>query len=211
MPTGIRTTVEIPASDVCPIVELSGAAQTTIDSISPNICPPDCAESVTEFSTDEDHVPDGDVTRVFSDGETHRYRLTHGDGVSCPCECLGAHGCPVTRYIAAEGTLTVVFYAAEYDQLQEVVGALRERFPEVDIKRLVRSPTEADDRDSVLVDRGRITARQLEVLETAHEMGYFERPRETNATQVAAELDIHPSTFREHLTAAESKILDDLL
>jgi hypothetical protein len=210
MPLGIRVTVEFAGSDICPVVELSESAETTIDSVSTNVCPTDRSESVTEFSVDEKHDPGADATLVFSDESTSRYRLTH-DGVGCPCECLGQFGCPVGRYVAREGTLRIVFYAADYDRLRKVVTELRERFPEMDIKRFVRSPTERRSRDSVVLDRDKLTSRQLEVLETAHEMGYFERPRRANATTIAAELDINPSTFREHLTAAESKILEDFL
>ena len=211
MPSGIRATVEFSTPGVCPIVELSGSAGTTIESVSTNVCPAGCAESVTEFSMDAECDPEADVTPIFSDGSTARYRLTHGDGVDCPCECLGRFGCPVTRYVARDGRLTLSFYATDYDQLRSIVADLRERFPGVDIKRFVRSPTGDQPRDGVLFDRSKLTTRQLEVLETAYERGYFERPRRTNATDIAAELDISPSTFREHLAAAESKILADLL
>ena len=211
MPSGIRATVEFSAPGVCPIAELSGSAGTTIESVSTNVCPAGCAESVTEFSMDAGCDPDADVTPIFSDGSTVRYRLAHGDGVDCPCECLGRFGCPVTRYVARDGRLTLGFHAADYDQLRAIVADLRERFPGVDIKRFVRSPAGDRPRDGVLFDRSKLTARQLEVLETAYERGYFERPRRTNATEIAAELDISPSTFREHLAAAESKILADLL
>jgi predicted DNA binding protein len=57
----------------------------------------------------------------------------------------------------------------------------------------------------------RLTDRQREVLRTAHEMGYFEYPRGANAGEVATALDIEPSTFTEHLNAAQSKLLDELL
>ncbi|MEF8887534.1 MAG: helix-turn-helix domain-containing protein, partial [Haloarculaceae archaeon] len=53
--------------------------------------------------------------------------------------------------------------------------------------------------------------RQREVVETAYEMGYFEYPRESNATEVATALDIQPSTFTEHLTAAQGKLLGELV
>ena len=49
------------------------------------------------------------------------------------------------------------------------------------------------------------------MVETAHEMGYFEYPRGANAEEVAAELDVHPSTLAEHLAAAQAKLLDQLL
>ncbi|ESP89953.1 helix-turn-helix domain-containing protein [Candidatus Halobonum tyrrellensis] len=211
MASGIRATVEFDDADVCPLAGLSAAAGTTIDSVTANVCPTDDAESVTEFSLDADHDPAIDVTPVFSGGPTRRYRLVHDEGVTCPCECLGSSGCPVARYTAREGSLTLVFHAADYDELREVVADLRERFPGMDIKRFVRSPGADGSRDGVFVDRGKLTPRQLEVLETAYEMGYFERPRRANATEVAAALDISASTFGEHLAAAETKLLGDVL
>jgi len=66
---------------------------------------------------------------------------------------------------------------------------------------------ETDDGDVVFVDRSRLTDRQREVLETAYEMGYFEHPRATNATEVADALDVSLSTFTEHLATAQSKVL----
>lgn len=211
MAPGIRATVTFDGPSVCPVTELSAATETRVDSVATSICSDGCTECVTEFTVDADEVPDVDITPVFSHGSTHRYRLTHGGDPNCPCERLGVHGCPVSRYVAEDGSLTIVFHAADYDQLRSVVADLRKRFPGMDIERVVRSPDGEQPQDSVLVDRGKLTNRQLEVLEVADDMGYFERPRRTNATQIAAELDINPSTFREHLVAAESKILDDLL
>lgn len=211
MSSGIRATVEFRDPDICTVASISAAQETTIDSVTANVCPTDDSDSVTEFAVDEGCEPDADVTPVFSHGSTDWYRHTHDQGVGCPCECLGQLGCPVTRYVAREGRLTVVFHAADYDELQTVVSRLREAFPAIDIKRFVRAPSGERAPDSVLIDRSKLTDRQLEVLEVAHDMGYFEHPRRANATEVAAELDINPSTFREHLSAAETKLLNDLL
>ncbi len=211
MSPGFQAEVEFATPSICPIVELSAAAETRIDSVSTNVCPSDCTESVTEFSMVSDGNFEVDMTPIFSHGSSDRYRLTHDDDGGCPCEYLGQFGCPVARYVARNGTLTIVFHAADYDQLQEVIGELRDQFPDVDIKRFVQSPVGEQAQDSVFIDRSKLTHRQLDVLETAYEKGYFDRPRQSNATEIAAELDINPSTFREHLTAAESKILEDLL
>lgn len=211
MSEGIRATVEFASPEGCPLADLSASEEATIDSVRVSVCPADCEACVTEFSMDTACDPETDVSRIFSHGSTHRYRFTHGGGTSCPCECLGRFGCPVDRYVARDGTVTIAFYAADYDQLRNVVGALRERFPEMDIERLIRSPAGEHPQDGVFVERGKLTPRQLEVLETAYEMGYFERPRRANATEVAAALDINPSTFGEHLAAAETKILEDVL
>ena len=218
MPPGIRATVEFPTPAVCPVADLAAATGTTVDAVSNSVCDGDSTGSVTEFALDADVDiagevdPEVAVTPVFSHGDTQRYRLAHSSGADpCPCERLGAHDCAVDRYVAREGTLRLVFHAADFEQLQTVVGDLREHFPDVDIRKFVRGPVGETASDTALVDRRRLTDRQLEVLETAFEMGYFERPREANATEVAAALDISPSTFREHLSAAESKVFEDVL
>lgn len=63
----------------------------------------------------------------------------------------------------------------------------------------------------VEVDVDELTDRQLEVLETAHDLGYYQYPRGANASEVADALDICPSTLAEHLAAAQTKLLADVL
>ena len=212
MPSGIRTTVEFGDLDSCPLVQFSAREGATVRSVRRSVCTEDSSWAA-EFSADVEVDPEGPISRLFSHGPVHRYRVTRDEPPDCPCRSLGAYDCPVTQFTAREGTLRLAFYAADYEQLRAVVATLREEFPGVDIRRFVRSPEEGapEAADSVLVDRGRLTPRQREVLETAFEMGYFERPRRANATEVAAALDIGPTTFREHLSAAETKLLEDVL
>jgi hypothetical protein len=209
MPSEIRATVEFAAAEVCRLAELS-ARGPTVEDVSTSVSAGE-TPSVTEFSTDAPVDPGEDIQRVFSHGTTHRYRFTHDGGVDCPCECLGQFGCPVARYAAREGTLRLVFHAADYQHLRDIVGELRSRFRSVDLTRVIQSPADEGTADSVIVERGKLTPRQLEVLETAYEMGYFERPREANASDVAAELGVDPSTFSEHLAAVEAKVFGDVL
>lgn len=56
-----------------------------------------------------------------------------------------------------------------------------------------------------------VTPRQREVLETAFEMGYFDVPRATTTAEIGAELDLDPSTVREHLRRAQRNLLSDIL
>ncbi len=56
-----------------------------------------------------------------------------------------------------------------------------------------------------------LTDRQREVLETAYDGGFFERPKDANSDELAARLDITRSTFLQHLRAAERKLLDAVL
>ncbi|SEO58961.1 hypothetical protein SAMN04487948_103377 [Halogranum amylolyticum] len=211
MSSGIRATVEFDSPEVCPIASVSATTDSVVDSVSTSVVSTPESTSVTEFVVDTDHDPATlPVDPIFSYGNKHLYRIDHED-VSCPCSCLGEFGCPVDRYFARRGSLTVVFYAADYVELQTAIGALRDRFPGLDIKRLVRSPVGESPGDSVFVDRSKLTDRQFEVLQTAYERGYFDHPRRANATEIAAALDINQSTLREHLAAAQTKLLGDVL
>ena len=104
--------------------------------------------------------------------------------------------------------MTIVFHAIDFEELQTVMNDLQTRFPAMEVKRLLRNPKEHRPKDYTLIDLGALTSRQLQMLETAYEAGYFERPRQANATEIAAQFDIDPSTFREHVNVAISKMLD---
>lgn len=210
MPGGIRATVEFRSAGVCPMLDRSRSGGPTIESARSSV-PTDGSPGVTDFLVAGELEEASELSGVFSHGPASWYRLDHGDGLDCPCEYLGRSGLPVVRYVARDGRLTVVFHAADYEELQRVIADLRERYSDVDIKRIVRSPAGEPPADSVLVDRGQLTARQHEVLETALDLGYFERPRGANATEVAGALGIDASTFSEHLAAAQRKLLVDVL
>lgn len=53
-----------------------------------------------------------------------------------------------------------------------------------------------------------LTDRQREVIQTAYDMGYYAVPKEVSSEDIAAELDIDPSTVAEHLQRAERNLLD---
>ncbi|ADD07449.1 HTH-10 family transcription regulator (plasmid) [Natrialba magadii ATCC 43099] len=172
--------------------------------------------------TDRAEQPDPLVTEsvfgpVFSYGETNLYRWVRDEDqqnscpCSCPCACLGSFGCPVHRYTVDNGVVTLVFHATDFEELQTIMNEFRDRFPSVDVKRLLQPPLEGTPDERVFVNRGKLTDRQQEVLETAYRMGYFERPKGANATEVATELDITQSTVTEHLSAAQRKIFADVL
>lgn len=211
MSSGIRATVAFSNPGECPIAAFAGEADTVIDQVSTSVALPDSGGSVSEFLAAGTPPDRDDIQEVFSYGTQTLYRTYHDGEERCPCECLGRHDCPIHRYVAEDGELTLVFHAADFETLQTAVGELRERYSPVDVKRLLQPPLEGTPEDRVFVNRGRLTDRQLEVLEAAYEMGYFERPKEANATEVAQSLGIAQSTFTEHLMTAQRKLLDDAL
>jgi len=231
-PPGIRVRLAVDAAGTCPVA--AATARTESDGAADG---PTTARSVTwsragdgdrvveEFDLVGGRQRDGsppdespadapetdlpaDASVVFETDDARRVRFER-DGTDCVCDAVERHGAPVTDVDATSGTLHLTFHARDAAAVREVVADLREQFGSVRIDRLAR--TDEGPADRVLVDRGKLTDRQREVLETAMELGYFQRPRDANATEVAAALDITPSTFAEHLASAQSKVLDSLL
>jgi len=211
MSSGIRATVAFPEPGDCPVAACSAAADAAIEQVSTSVALPDSTGGVTEFLA-SGSVPDrADIEPVFEYGSTTLYRTHHGERERCPCTCLGRHGCPIHRYTAEDGRLTLVFHAAEFEHLQTVMADLREQYAPVDVRRLLQPPLDSSHTEHVFVDRGKLTDRQYEALVTAYEMGYFERPKRANASEVADALDIAQSTLTEHLVTAQRKLLVDIL
>lgn len=52
-----------------------------------------------------------------------------------------------------------------------------------------------------------LTDRQLEVVEIAHDLGYFDVPRSASTEDIADELGVDPSTAAEHLQRAERNLM----
>ncbi|ELZ22304.1 bacterio-opsin activator-like protein [Halosimplex carlsbadense 2-9-1] len=206
---GIQVRLAVEAADACPVAAATGgdtiarsARWSTVGE----------GEVVEEFDLVGDaeaaDLPD-EASVVFETDRSDRVRFTRETG-DCICEAVERLGAPVTDVSASRGTLRLSFHATDVETVRAAVDDLDAAFGSVRIDRLARTGDGEDD-DLVLVDRGRLTDRQQEVLETAMEMGYFERPRSANATEVAERLDISPSTFAEHLASAQSKVLDSLL
>lgn len=209
MTGGIRATVVFDP-DVCPVSRTIASAGVGVDQITTSVAS-DGSHPVAEFRVDADHDPDVfDLDPVFEHEENLVYRTAHAGG-ECPCELLGRIGCPVDRFLADEQHLTIVFYAAGYDALRSSIDEILSTFPEADVRRLVRSTTGDGpaDTDTVLIDRGQLTDRQLEAIRAAYRMGYFDRPRGATAGEVAEELGIGPSTLTEHLATAQQKLFRD--
>lgn len=211
MTEGIRATVFFADPGNCPLAETSASADGRIEQVSTSVSLPTGEGSVSEFLASGDIENTATVRPVFSYGETTLYRVKHRRPADCPCETLGEYGCPVHRYAAEDGTLTLVFHAPNFETLQDIMSSFREQYPPVDVQRLLQPPLEGSPEDRVFVNRGKLTDRQLEVLTVAYEMGYFQRPKGANATEIADALDIAQSTFTEHLVAAQRKLLADII
>jgi hypothetical protein len=228
MSDGIRAEMRVDGPTGCPATQLVDRTGTTAEGVTRAVSA-DGERVVEEFlladpvgvavpgvddeaGEGRDQSTDGsEFQLVFDYGDHATYRFERDRDVACPCEVVEAHDCPATDVAIRDDGVHVAFHVADMPSLQALVADLRERFPSLDVKRLLRSTGETGAHNLVFVDRGRLTDRQQEVLETAHEMGYFTHPKGANAGEVATELGITRSTFSEHLAAAQSKLMDAIL
>lgn len=215
MSSGIRAEVKVPAAVQCPLARVSAERGVTAYSVSKSVNPAVPEQVTEEFTIDPDDELDtdaeqGDLTKTFSGGSESIYRFERTAGGNCPCECVEMYGHPVVDVRAEGAALYLVFHAPDQERLREIMGTLDEYHPQVEVRRLVQSQ-EDDGHDLVFFDKSVFTERQQEVLETAHELGYFDHPKGANAGEVAKELDINTATFTEHLSAAQRKLLDSVL
>lgn len=211
MTNGVRATVSFDSPGVCPLSALSTDTNTRISGITNSISNNASDPAITEFTLEEAIDPLESIEPLYSYSSGVRYRLTHTGDDDCPCKILGSFGTAPAHYEATDGQLTIVFYAINYERLQLIIGALRDTFDSLDIKQLTQSSQDPSKSSEIPLNIGKLTDRQLEVLQTAFEMGYFNRPRNANAAEVAAALNIHPSTFNEHLAVTQTKLFRDIL
>jgi predicted DNA binding protein len=194
--------------DQCPVAAGSTGADSPFREIS---WTSNADGVVTEQFTTAAEPTDSEAEEVFDYGSQQVYEFEREYDEPCVCEFIEQSLGPVTDAYASNGDLHVTLHVADTDKLRALLGELNERFGNVRIEYLVQGRERATESKLVPVDLRRLTDRQREVVATAHEMGYFEYPRDSNATEVADALDIEPSTFTEHLNAAQSKLLDELL
>lgn len=203
---GIRAELVFPDADRCPVAEASTEVDGSITDVS---WAEDGNGTVVEQFSAAGSVDAAE--QVFDYGPQTVHEFERDNDEPCICEEIeGAVG-PITETYARDGNLHVTLHAVDMDALRDIVSTLEENFGTVRIEYLVRGRKKTEEAELVPVDMRKLTERQREVLQTAHRMGYFDYPRGANAGEVAAELDIGTSTFTEHLNAAQSKLLEELL
>ncbi|GAB6862408.1 helix-turn-helix domain-containing protein [Haloplanus litoreus] len=209
--SGVHVQLELDGVAGCPASTLSEAGpveSVTVDRHGTG----ESAHVVGEVTVDRSGADGPDpagVEEVFDDGSRAVYRYTHE--TACPCTRVPAHGCPIRDRRADSGRLVLQFIVPDLATLRTVVADLESYCTTLRVRRLVRSGVTDDDPSLLVADRSAFTDRQYEVLETAHEMGYFESPKGADSGAVADELGVSVSTFVEHLSVAQTKLFDQIM
>ena len=206
--SGVRAEIAVEDPKGCPLASVSAENEISVSDVTwTRASDGIVTESFAATKSIEGTMPDSiDAEATFTAGDQTMYRFER-ETESCACERVEAAGHPIDNVEVRDGQLNITVHLPEAAALREVVAALSASGARVSVNYLVRDATEEDRRDLVIVDRGRLTARQQDVLETAYRMGYFAYPRKHSAEEVANALDIARSTFAEHLAAAQRELL----
>lgn len=211
MPDGIVAELAVSDPGDCPAAAASAETDAAVSSVSRAQATGEDGTVAEDISLPADAAPEDpslEPIASFADSDVYRFYREKGD--PCVCESVERIAGPVTDVNARDGTLYVTVRATDPATVRDAVSDLQSEFDGVRVSRLRRAG-EGDDGDLVLVDRAKLTDRQREVIETANEMGYFGYPKGANAGEVADAIGVSPSTFSEHLAAAQSKLMDAIL
>jgi len=127
-----------------------------------------------------------------------------------PESVLVEQGVRVTGTRVRHRTATVSFVCPADGDVTAVTDALQSVYADASAVT-IRSKAAAGDPDVVPDVREALTDKQRQALELAYHQGYFERPREHNATELAEKLDVTRATFTQHVRSAHRKLVSRLL
>ncbi|MEF8866972.1 MAG: bacterio-opsin activator domain-containing protein [Haloarculaceae archaeon] len=179
--------------------------------------------SLLEYATVEGAPIDAAREALAGTPAVEEARVLADDGDRCSFECAVPESAAGLRVIAeygaslrtaravdGSGTVTARFPAAA--SAREATTAVEERFDGAEL--LAKRVVDVSDRSVPTVRRRvieRLTDKQLSALRAAFLADYYGYPRGTTAEDLAASLDIAPSTLHQHLQAAQRKLLATVL
>ena len=152
----------------------------------------------------------GEVRILSDDGDEAAFELQLHDPPAV--SLIASQGGRVANASIRNGNYEMAVHLPQTADVREVVSALREKYPDVEL--LAQRRTSKPDRGSAgsgAILRADLTDRQRAVLEAAFRSGFFEWPRESTGEDVAESVGITASTLHQHLRAAERKLVDAYL
>lgn len=113
------------------------------------------------------------------------------------------------RLLATDDRVRIVAIVDDWDHLKNLAGHLESDFEAIELietssTESLGSPLGLDSLRNAV--QGRLTEKQLELIETAYQKGYCKVPQEAKSKDVAAALDITQPTFSEQFRQAEDEI-----
>lgn len=145
-------------------------------------------------------------------------RMVSSHATECLCEVsitdsslittIAEYGGTVTDMTAENDHCTVRIDLPRTADFSRVIDALEAMGAGVELqgKQTVDRPLQTEHRFQAAVT-DRLTDKQRDALETAYLAGFFKQPRHSTGEDIAASLDISPSTFHQHLRVGLGKLV----
>ncbi|WP_225741376.1 helix-turn-helix domain-containing protein [Halorussus halophilus] len=115
------------------------------------------------------------------------------------------------RIVLRDNQFSVVTTVRDWEQFRELADEVQQKLGQFDLQKVnnIERPGEPLDGgrlSEILITK--LTEVQIETIETAYDLGYFEVPRESSATEVAEALEISQSTLSERLRTAQLRLFE---
>ncbi|WP_324756570.1 bacterio-opsin activator domain-containing protein [Haloarcula sp. GH36] len=153
-----------------------------------------------------DHPQVTAVTHVSSGDETSLFEFTVTDPPVV--SLLADRGAETTDIVVEPGRATFTATLSAETATRAVVEHVRDHHPNTELLSVQERDEPPTTREAFLTSvEEDLTNRQLAALRKGYLGGFFEWPREVSGDELAASMDITPSTFHQHLRAGERKLL----
>jgi len=124
---------------------------------------------------------------------------------------MAERGVETTAIVADRRRIRITLELPATGDPRSVIEQLSERYPSTDLMaRHERERTEQTKQELVADIEQQLTSRQEMALQKAYLGGFFNWPRSISGEDLADSMDISPSTYHQHLRAAEKKVLGAL-
>jgi len=164
-------------------------------------------EAVVEAADDDEGVEAATHVSEGEDGSVVEFTVTEPPIVSE----LAERGAETTAIVAEDGQVRITLELPAGADPRSVIEQLSERYPSTDlVARHERERAEQTKQELVADIEQRLTSRQQLALQKAYLGGFFDWPRSISGEDLAESMDISPSTYHQHLRAAEKKVLATL-
>lgn len=155
-------------------------------------------------------VAEADGIRSLSvDRSTSPTRCELVADAATPESCLANHGVVVEGTTLSSDTTTLDLSVPDGERVSTVQDVLRAEFEDATVSTVWTRQGQGSSVTGPEV-AATLTDRQREVLRHALEVGYFQRPRKTTATELAAHFDRSRATISQHLRTAQRKVFTRL-
>ena len=154
----------------------------------------------------ESSVVEGAATVVSEPEESAVVRLRVVD--EFVGSTLAAHGIRVVGVDADDAGTRLRLEIPTNRGVHDALDVVTSLYPDASLvsKRRDQSPVRSVSLSGSFADA--LTDRQFEAAKLAHELGFFDRPRRTNGTELAERMEISSSAFHKHLRAAERTLFE---